>query len=48
MEAGDSQKTVVEASPLISFLKVDRFDILEAVCTSLICTKHVTDEILLF
>ena len=48
MEGEASAKTVVEASPLISFLKVDRFDILESVCSNLLCTEHVTGEILLF
>ena len=38
----------MEASPLISFLKVNRFDILEAVCSNLLYTDHVTGEILLF
>ena len=43
-----SPRTVVEASPLISFLKVDRFDLLEVVGSNLLCTTHVTEEILLF
>lgn len=38
----------MEASPLISFLKIDRFDILEAVYPSLLCTDHVSGEVLLF
>lgn len=48
MEEDASQQTLVEASPLISFLKVDRFDLLEAVSTNLLCTTHVTEEIRLF
>lgn len=40
--------TVVESSPLISFLKVDRFDILEALYPALLCTEHVSGEVVLF
>ena len=47
-EVSSSGETVVEASPLISFLKVDRFDILEALYASLLCTDHVSGEVLLF
>jgi predicted nucleic acid-binding protein len=39
---------VIEASPLISFLKVDRFDILEALYPSLVCTEQVIHEVVLF
>ncbi len=48
MEEDPSQQTLVEASPLISFLKVDRFDLLETVSAHLLCTTHVTEEIRLF
>ena len=43
-----SGETVVEASPLISFLKIDRFDILESLCRTLLCTDHVCNEVLQF
>ena len=39
---------VIEASPLISFLKVNRFDILEALYPSLVCTEQVIHEVILF
>ena len=39
---------VIEASPLISFLKVKRFDILEAMYPSLVCTEEVIHEVILF
>jgi len=39
---------VIEASPLISFLKVKRFDILEALYPSLVCTEQVIHEVILF
>lgn len=47
-EASSPGDTVVEASPLISFLKVDRFDILEALYPILLCTAHVSGEVVLF
>jgi predicted nucleic acid-binding protein len=47
-EDPSSGETVVEASPLISFLKIDRFDIIESVCPTLLCTDHVSGEVLLF
>jgi predicted nucleic acid-binding protein len=37
--------TLVEASPLISFLKIDRFDLLEVFQTPLACTDFVRAEI---
>jgi predicted nucleic acid-binding protein len=36
---------VIEASPLISFLKIDRFDLLEVFPKPLVCTAHVRDEV---
>lgn len=47
-EVSSPGDTVVEASPLISFLKVDRFDILEALYPTLLCTEHVSGEVVLF
>jgi predicted nucleic acid-binding protein len=36
---------VVEASPLISFLKIDRFDLLEILDKPLVCTDFVRAEV---
>jgi predicted nucleic acid-binding protein len=36
---------LVEASPLISFLKIDRFDLLQVLETPLACTDFVQEEI---
>jgi len=48
MGAGTPQVTVIEASPLISFLKVDRFDIVEALGGEFVCTSHVRAEVVHF
>jgi predicted nucleic acid-binding protein len=42
------QTTVVEASPLISFLNVDRFDIVETLGGAFVCTSHVRAEVVRF
>lgn len=39
---------VVEASPLISFLKIARFDLLEALGARLVCTAQVCEEVVWF
>lgn len=39
---------VVEASPLISVLKIDRFDLLEVFESKLVCVNHVREEIAYF
>jgi predicted nucleic acid-binding protein len=42
------RSTLVEASPLISFLKVRRFGLVESVFPSLVVTAQVVAEVLLF